>query len=96
MKVIDARSGLVMKSGDVIHYNPDEYVALVDVAPGLLSASARLKRRYRSPLPRIQDLPLEHPLNQEYRYVEDTIDQPLQVRWTHPKYFLQHVAFIPS
>ncbi len=21
---------------------------------------------------------------------------PLQVRWTHPKYFLKHVAFLPS
>lgn len=21
---------------------------------------------------------------------------PLQVRWTHPRFFLQHVAFIPS
>lgn len=22
--------------------------------------------------------------------------QPLHVRWTHPQFFLQHVAFIPS
>lgn len=21
---------------------------------------------------------------------------PLQVRWTHPRFFLQHVAFVPS
>ena len=24
------------------------------------------------------------------------MDAPLQVRWTHPGYFLQHVAFVPT
>jgi hypothetical protein len=23
-------------------------------------------------------------------------EQPLAVRWTHPSFFLQHVAFVPS
>lgn len=32
------------------------------------------------------------------RHVETckVFEQPLQVRWTHPNFFLQHVAFVPS
>jgi len=82
MKIIDARSGEELKPGTIVHYLDGGFVELVSVESGLLSASAMIKRRYFNPM--------------ADKWVEDTVRTPLHVRWTHPKFFLQHVAFIPT
>ncbi|MCC7024606.1 MAG: hypothetical protein IT338_17395 [Thermomicrobiales bacterium] len=84
MKIVDARSGKAVQIGQTIKYpwTPEfqphgpEWIRLVDVRPGIWSASAIIQRGngVRS----------------------ETLEIPLVVRWTHPSYFLQHVAFLPT
>ncbi len=59
---------------------------VLEVEPGFRMARARIRVVYRDYAP-----------GRDPRTVV-TREQwiPLQVRWTHPKYFLQHVAFVPS
>lgn len=82
MKVIDARSGQEMKIGDTASYPDGESVTLLDFYPGLFSASALVRIRYRA-----------YPSNE---IVTSTREEPLTVRWLHPSYRFQHVAFINS
>lgn len=84
MKIIDARSGKELKVGETIFYPDNEYLQLLEVIPGFLIAQARIKRRYLGLI------------RGEFDLIEDEVWTPLAVRYTHPKYFLQHVAFIPS
>ena len=67
-----------MTIGMKVDYGDGESLRLVDVEPGLFSASAFVEMSYRDHSTTLM------------RQI------PLQVRWMHPKYFLQHVAFIQS
>jgi hypothetical protein len=82
VKVIDARSGQEMKIGDTVRYGQGEYVKLLDTDPGLFSASATLEIGYLDPR--------SNTLTKIVR------QSPLTVRWLHPSFLFQHVAFINS
>lgn len=81
MKVIDARSGKEMKIGDRVSYPGGESVRLVDVDPGLFSASAVVETTVQM-------------ANGALRTMVAQV--PLTVCWLHPGFLFQHVAFIPS
>ena len=85
MKIIDARSGQEMQIGQTISYPGGESVTLLEVEPGIWSARARARTVSRD-WSRAADGPLV--VREDWG--------PLQVRWTHPAFFLQHVAFFPS
>lgn len=89
MRVIDARSGKEMKLGDRVDYPNGEWMRLVDVEPGLFSATAVVETCAMHP-----DDFMSAP--DDRRYVRMTQQVPLTVRWLHRSFFLQHVAFIPS
>lgn len=84
MRIIDANTGTEPKVGDTF-VNVVGRHTLLRVREGLLSAKALFRITYapdeRDPLLR-------------GRTVERWV--PLQVRYTHPSFFLQKVAFIPS
>lgn len=82
MKVIDARSGHEMQIGETISYPEGESITLLEVEPGIFRARVRVRRVVRM-------WPAHSLETQEARV-------PLQVRWTHPAFLLQHVAFLPS
>lgn len=82
MKVVDTRSGEELALGQKVSYPDGESVTLLEVEPGVLRARARVRHVYR-----------EH-VHQRLEVREDWV--PLTVRWTHPQFFLQHVAFLPS
>ena len=83
MKVIDARSGEVLTPGQTVRYGDGgEWLRLDDVEAGLFSAKARLTYRHQQP---------------DGTFVLETNRLvPLTVRWLHPSFLFQHVAFIPS
>lgn len=82
MKIIDARSGEEMAVGKTVKYPDGESHTLLQVEPGILRARARVRRTYQS--------------YATGRPVTDEQWVPLAVRWMHPGFFLQHVAFFPS
>lgn len=82
MRVIDARSGRELKVGDIVDWGDGERLTLIDVEPGWFSASAVIET-------------VERDLDAQ-RLVTRRMQVPLQVRFTHPAFFLQHVAFINS
>jgi hypothetical protein len=95
MKVIDARSGRELRIGDTVDRGDGEKLTLIDIDEGLFSASAFVEWTYRDysesrPLDELAHRRGLAPLVSLRRQI------PLQVRFTHPRYFLQKVAFIPS
>lgn len=87
MKVIDARSGREMKIGDTIDWGDGERITLLDVDPGLFRATALVRITHR-------DYSCQIDLGKAY--VTITREVELAVRWLHPSYRFQHVAFIAS
>lgn len=81
MKIIDARSGREIKAGETIAYPDGESIRLDSYRPGILAADAVVTSTTR---------------NLSGRLETATAVVPLVVRWTHPNYFLQHVAFLPT
>ena len=84
MKIIDARSGQEMVVGKTVAYPGGESLTLLKVKSGLLSARARVRSTtvdYTDP-------------GRALVTRETWID--LAVRWTHPRFLLQHIAFIPT
>jgi len=80
MKVIDVRTGDELKAGDIV---------ILPAVPGV----TRENDRYR--------ILSVHPgffnAHALIQWSSGTIERvPLQVRWTHPAFFLQHIAFWPS
>jgi hypothetical protein len=65
-----------------MRYPGGESIKLLDIDEGLLSASAFVERTY------------QHFVTG--KLVTDRQQIPLAVRFTHPGFFLQKVAFIPS
>lgn len=102
MKVIDARSGkelvtvlpcphtgrfpgmdvFARGAEPTVDHGDGEGVAILAIEAGYLSARACLRTTYR-----------DHTTGR-LRTSEAWV--PLSVRWTHPSFMLQHVAFIPS
>lgn len=116
MRVIDARSGKDMKIGDTVEYGDGESTTLLDVYPGLFSASALIRMTYRDFTKSVTEPTGEfdemegmwadgrHEVARVERLrvvdpgplVSSAREVPLTVRWLHPSFFLQHVAFINS
>jgi len=95
MKVIDSRSGREMRIGDLVEYPDGESVRLIDVDEGLLSASAIVEvtsidwsaAHIDARTMRVIGTP---PLRRGRHQV------PMTVRFLHPNYRFQKVAFLPS
>lgn len=88
MLVIEARTGKAMHVGDTVSYPGGESITLLEAKPGVLTAQARL---------RMVHLDFSEPaLEIAPRYVTREVWVPLQVRWTHPNFFMRWVAFVPS
>ncbi len=84
MKIIDARSGEVMTPGQIVKYGDGEQLRLVDVDEGLFSAQAFVETTYRD------HGKIDRTLVTTRSWV------PLAVRFMHPSYLFERVAFIPS
>ncbi len=84
MKIIDARSGKEVVVGTPIVYGDGEQMTVLEVKPGLRSAQALIC--------------LVHPdyTGATQGMVSSTAWQPLTVRWLHPGFLFQHVAFVNS
>ena len=82
MKVIDARSGQHMNPGDIVTYPGGEWLYLERVDAGLFKAQAVIHTG--------ENNPAGTRVNGKRQKV------PLVVRWTHPGFLFQHVAFLPS
>lgn len=103
MKVIDARSGREVKIGDTIDWGDGEKITLLDVYPGLFSASALVRITYRddskaelAPIGRDGEGFRRVRVVKPGPLVTSTREEPLTVKWLHPNYMFQHVAFINS
>lgn len=112
MKVVDARSGKEMKIGDVADWGNGEYIRLLDVDEGLLTASAFVEI---ASVDHSQDeleetgtvIPMfakGHPVAFSKTYivkkrgpvVKIKRQINLTVRWLHPNYLFKKTAFIES
>lgn len=81
MKIIDARSGQEMKVGQTIRYGGGEQVTLLRFVPGIFTAKFLVDGTY--PVP-------GKPLHRATTWVTGP------VRYLHPGFPLQRVAFFPS
>ncbi len=74
-----------MQVGDTVDWGNGERVTLVDFEPGIFSATAVIETVVRD-------------WSDGYagRLVTRRAQTPLAVRFTHPRFFLRWVAFIPS
>jgi hypothetical protein len=81
MKIIDANTGQEVRTGDTFR-NVSGVHTILAVQPGLFSAKAEVRSQF-VPGWRCDPGPVTRWL-------------PLTVRWTHPSFFGQHVAFIES
>lgn len=81
MKIIDARSGQEMQIGKVIDYGGGERVTLLQFKPGLFKAQFFVDGTYRVP-------------GQGLQRSQQWVTGP--VRYLHPGFPLQQVAFFPS
>ena len=96
MKIIDVRSGEVVTPGKVVSYGGGEKLRVIAVDEGLFSARALIEMTYRD-YSRTESRPSDQgarrerePLVTSRRWVS------LAVRFMHPSYMFQRVAFIPS
>jgi hypothetical protein len=84
VKIVDARSGEVLSPGQTVRYGDGEKIKLIEVDEGLMSARALIESTYR-------DVGQDgYPLVTSRQWVT------LSVRFTHPAFMFQRVAFIPS
>lgn len=96
MKIIDARSGEVMTLGKVVSYGSGEQLRLIDLDEGLFSARALIEATYRD-FSRMAERPGDQGMPRERgSLVTSRQWVPLAVRFMHPSYKFQRVAFIPS
>ena len=84
MKIVDARTGKVVEPGTIVSYGDGEKLRVIDVDEGLFSARAFVESTYRD-----HGLP-GRPLATTRQWVT------LSVRFMHPSFLFQRVAFIPS
>lgn len=97
MKIIDSRSGKVMTPGKIVIYDGGEKLRVIDVKEqGLFTARALIEltqRDYSRAEPRASDQGAvrdRDPMATSRQWVA------LDVRFMHPAYMFQRVAFIPS
>lgn len=96
MKIIDARSGEVMTRGKVVSYGSGEQLRLIDLDEGLFSARALIETIHCDYTRTIQR-PGDQGVHRERGPLVTTRQWiPLAVRFMHPSYRFQRVAFIPS
>ena len=96
MKIIDARSGEVVTPGKVVSYGGGEKIRVIDVDEGLFSARALIETTYRD-YSRTDHRPSDQgALRERDPLVTSRQWVPLVVRFMHPSYMFQRVAFIPS
>ncbi|HEY4266767.1 MAG TPA: hypothetical protein VGM94_01115 [Galbitalea sp.] len=84
MRIVDSRSGEDLAIGKTISYPDGESITLLDFRPRLFMARMRVRsveRDYSKP---------GYPLHT----VEQWVDGP--IRWFHPAFAGQRVAFFPS
>ena len=87
MKIIDARSGEVMRPGKTVTYGGGEKLRVVVVdEQGLFRAQALIESTHRDYSKSVREACL----------VTTTRWVPLSVRFMHPAYLFERVAFIPS
>lgn len=87
VKIIDARSGEVMVPGKVVAYGGGEKLRVVTIDEGgLFRARALIESTYRDYSKGVDAAPL----------VTTSQWVPLTVRFLHPSFPLERVAFIPS
>lgn len=87
VKIIDARSGEVMRPGKTVTYGGGEKLRVIMVDDqGMFRAKAFVQTTYRDYSHADRDPPL----------VTTTQWVPLAVRFMHPGYLFERVAFIPS
>ena len=87
VKIIDARSGEVMTPGKVVVYGGGEKLRVVTVDErGLFKAQALIESTHRDYSKGIEAAPL----------VTTSQWVPLAVRFMHPSFPFERVAFIPS
>jgi len=84
VKIVDARSGKVMTPGKTVSYGDGEKIKLVLVDEGLFSARALVETTHRD-----YGRP-DSALVTAQQWV------PLVVRFLHPAFLFERVAFIPS
>ena len=84
MRIIDARSGDEMVVGRTIRYPQGESVTLLEFKPGLFVAKFLVRSRYRDYSRSSRPLVT----------VTQWVDGP--VRYMHPSFMFQRVAFFPS
>lgn len=94
MKIIDTRSGEEMTIGQSIRHGDGESVTLLEIDPGILSARARVRIVRRPDF--LREDPRKPGSFRPAPLVTTDMWVPLVVRFTHPAFFLQHVAFLPS
>lgn len=87
MKIVDARSGEVMTPGKTVSYGGGEKLRVIFVEEkSLFSAQAFVETTYR-------DYSCS---DQKPAFVKTSQWVPLAVRFMHPSYLFERVAFIPS
>ena len=96
VKIIDARSGEVMTPGKIVSYGGGEKLRVIDVEQGLFRARALIETTLRD-YSRTESRPSDQgavrdrePLVTSQQWVR------LTVRFMHPAYMFERVAFIPS
>jgi hypothetical protein len=96
VKIIDARSGEIMTLGKIVSYGGGETMRVIDVDEGLFSARALIETTlldYSRIAQRASD---QGVLREREALVTTQQWVPLAVRFMHPGYWFQRVAFIPS
>jgi hypothetical protein len=96
VKIIDMRSGEVMTLGKIVSYGGGEKICVIDVDEGLFSVRALIETTYRD-----YSRSESRPSDQGARRDRDPLVTArhwvsLGVRFMHPSYMFQRVAFIPS
>jgi len=97
MKIIDSRSGKVMTPGKIVSYGGGEKLRVIDVKErGLFSARALIERTCRDYSRTESRASDQGALRERDPIVTSQQWVALDVRFMHPSYMFQRVAFIPS
>lgn len=97
MKIIDARSGEVMTPGKTVTYGTSgEKLRVIDVDEGLFSAHALIETTYRDYSRTGERASDQGATRDRDPLVTTTRWVALTVRFMHPSYMFERVAFIPS
>lgn len=96
MKIVDSRSGAVMTPGKIVIYGNGEKLRVINVEERLFSARAFIERTCRDYSRTEQRSSDQGAVRAREPLVTSTRWVVLDVRFMHPSYLFQRVAFIPS